>query len=61
MKTWVLALLALAVPTVGFTQPNPAAQAARQWRLQHERAIVDEYIQFLSVPNVATDKPNVFV
>jgi hypothetical protein len=25
-------------------QSNPAAQAARQWRQQHERAIVDEFV-----------------
>ena len=36
-------------------QPSGPARAARQWRLRHERAILDEFIQLLSVPNVAGD------
>ena len=35
---------------------NPAAQAARQWRQQHERAIMDEFVALLSIPNIATDR-----
>ncbi len=38
---------------------NPAALAARQWRQQHERAIVDEFVALLAVPNVSSDKPNI--
>jgi acetylornithine deacetylase/succinyl-diaminopimelate desuccinylase-like protein len=40
-------------------QTNPAAQAARQWRQQHERAIVDEFVALLSIPNIASDRPNI--
>src|SRR6516165_8051008 len=40
-------------------QGNPAAQAARQWRIAHERAIVDEFVSLLSIPNIATDRPNI--
>jgi acetylornithine deacetylase/succinyl-diaminopimelate desuccinylase-like protein len=40
-------------------QSNPAAIAARQWRTQHERAIVDEFIELLSIPNIATDRTNI--
>jgi acetylornithine deacetylase/succinyl-diaminopimelate desuccinylase-like protein len=40
-------------------QTNPAAQAARQWRQQHERAIVDEFVALLAIPNIASDKPNI--
>lgn len=45
----------------GFTiaQSNPAALAARHWRQQHERAIVDEFFSLLAIPNVATDRPNI--
>jgi acetylornithine deacetylase/succinyl-diaminopimelate desuccinylase-like protein len=34
---------------------NPAAQAARQWRETHERAILSEFIDVLSQPNLARD------
>ena len=40
-------------------QTNPAAQSARQWRQQHERAIVNELVTLLAVPNVSSDKPNI--
>lgn len=32
---------------------------ARHWRENHERAIIDEYFQFLSIPNIATDRVNI--
>ena len=41
MKPYVLALLVGLFPAVAVAQTNPAAQAARAWRQQHERAIVD--------------------
>ena len=34
---------------------NAAASAARQWRETHERAIVAEFMEFLSIPDVAAD------
>jgi acetylornithine deacetylase/succinyl-diaminopimelate desuccinylase-like protein len=40
-------------------QTNPASIAARQYREAHERAIIDEYFQLLSIPNVATDQVNI--
>src|SRR6516225_11720727 len=40
-------------------QGNPAAQAARQWRIAHEHAIVDEFVALLSIPNIASDRPNI--
>jgi acetylornithine deacetylase/succinyl-diaminopimelate desuccinylase-like protein len=46
---------------ISFTQAetNPASLAARQWREAHERAIIDEYFQLLSIPNIATDQVNI--
>jgi acetylornithine deacetylase/succinyl-diaminopimelate desuccinylase-like protein len=44
---------------VTFAQSNPAATAARQYRQQHERAIVDEFIALLSIPNIARDTANI--
>jgi acetylornithine deacetylase/succinyl-diaminopimelate desuccinylase-like protein len=52
-----LACFLLAAPI--FAQTNPASLAARTYREAHERAIVDEYIQLLSIPNIATDHANI--
>src|SRR5579872_1741328 len=38
---------------------NPASQAARQWRQQHERAIMDEFVSLLAIPNIAADRVNI--
>jgi acetylornithine deacetylase/succinyl-diaminopimelate desuccinylase-like protein len=59
MKRLSIALLACLVPLSGFAQDNPAAKAAREWRQQHERAIVDEFVELLKIPNIAADKPNI--
>ncbi len=40
-------------------QDNPAARAARNWREAHERAIVNEFIELLSIPNLASDTTNI--
>ncbi|HYS24181.1 MAG TPA: M20/M25/M40 family metallo-hydrolase, partial [Vicinamibacterales bacterium] len=54
------ALVALVLlPPVAAAQTNPAAQSAQLWRLQHERAILDELMTLLAVPNVSSDKPNI--
>src|SRR5215472_6190732 len=52
---WALALWAVCAQA----QTNPAAQAARQWRQQHERAIIDEFAALLSIPNIASDRANI--
>jgi acetylornithine deacetylase/succinyl-diaminopimelate desuccinylase-like protein len=57
MNRWLLPLLLL--PTVVLAQSNPAAQVARQWRQQHERAIVDEFVTLLSAPNISRDRVNI--
>ena len=59
MKRHVLALLVSLFPAVSVAQTNPAAQAARVWRQQHERAIVDEFVALLSIPNIARDRENI--
>jgi len=55
MKLVIPLLLALAVVDA----QNPASQAARQWRQQHERAIMDEFISLLAIPNIAADRANI--
>lgn len=42
-----------------FTPSNPAALAARQWREQHERSIVDQFITLLSIPDISSDRANI--
>ncbi len=49
-----LAILLAAAGCV-LAQSNPAATAARQWRETHERAIVQEFIDLLALPNLARD------
>jgi acetylornithine deacetylase/succinyl-diaminopimelate desuccinylase-like protein len=58
MKRYLLACLVSFLPALALAQTNPAAQAARAWRQQHERAIVDEFIALLSIPNIASDREN---
>jgi acetylornithine deacetylase/succinyl-diaminopimelate desuccinylase-like protein len=49
-------LLARAAPSA---QQNPAATAAHSWREAHEGAIVAELVDLLSIPNIASDAPNI--
>jgi acetylornithine deacetylase/succinyl-diaminopimelate desuccinylase-like protein len=60
LASWsLLAVLTITSPKVALAQTSPAAQAARQWRQSHERAIVEEFIALLSVPNVSRDRENI--
>src|SRR5262245_32717223 len=53
-----LALAAILVASLS-AQENPAARAAYQWREGHERAILGEFIELLSLPNIARDRENI--
>jgi acetylornithine deacetylase/succinyl-diaminopimelate desuccinylase-like protein len=59
MKRYVLALLIGLVPSIAGAQDNPAAEVARHWRQRHERAIVDEFVTLLSIPNIARDREDI--
>jgi len=59
MKRYALALLIILLPSVVGAQTNAAAQAARLWRQQHERGIMDEFVALLSIPNVTRDRENI--
>jgi acetylornithine deacetylase/succinyl-diaminopimelate desuccinylase-like protein len=59
VKRQVLALLIGLLPAQALAQTNAAAQAARHWRQQHERSIVDEFVTLLSIPNVARDRDDI--
>src|SRR5580704_11843527 len=47
------------VSAAASAQMNPAANAARQWREGHERAIIDEFIALLAIPDIASDRINI--
>ena len=53
------AILAAGLVATVSAQSSPAAQAARQWRQQHERAIVEEFMALLAIPNVSRDTANI--
>jgi acetylornithine deacetylase/succinyl-diaminopimelate desuccinylase-like protein len=55
---WMCFPASLVIAQTG-SPANPAAQAARQWRQQHERAIVDEFVALLAIPNIAADRANI--
>jgi acetylornithine deacetylase/succinyl-diaminopimelate desuccinylase-like protein len=56
MRRTLIALLLF--PALVAAQTNPAAVTARKWRQEHERAIVNELVTLLAIPNVSSDKPN---
>lgn len=55
----VLTLFAAEMAAQTFTPSNPAAVAARKWRVEHERGIVDEFVALLAIPNIAADRANI--
>jgi acetylornithine deacetylase/succinyl-diaminopimelate desuccinylase-like protein len=61
MKRYFAALnvLAAGLAAQTFTPSNPAALAARHWREQHERAIIDEFVTLLAIPDIASDRANI--
>src|SRR6266849_701114 len=56
-RTFVIGMvLSSLAGSLAQAQTSPAGTAARQWRTQHERAIVDEFVDLLSIPNVSSDR-----
>ena len=54
---WAAACLAVsALCVIGVSAQTSPGSVARQWRMQHERAILDEFTAFLSLPNVTSDR-----
>jgi acetylornithine deacetylase/succinyl-diaminopimelate desuccinylase-like protein len=52
-------LILIGIAAVAMAQDNTSARAAREWRQQHERAIVDEFFELLAIPNIARDRDNI--
>ena len=59
MRSVVMSAAICLLPCMVTAQTNPAAQAGRRWRLAHERAIIDEFVSLLSLPNIARDRENI--
>ena len=59
MTRHLLTFFLVLLPAAVFAQTNAASQAARTWRQGHERAIVDEFVSLLSIPNIASDRANI--
>ena len=59
MRTILLASLISVAFSSQAATPREAVDAARRHRVAHEQAIVDELVQFLAIPNVASDTPNI--
>lgn len=51
-------LLCFSVVVTAFAA-DPAAEAARAWRQAHERSILAEFVDLLSIPNLARDTPSI--
>jgi hypothetical protein len=54
IKHLPLVLAVVLAPLLAVAQDNSAAKAAREWRQQHERAIVDEFVELLKIPTSPT-------
>src|SRR5258708_40031880 len=52
-------IAALLLAAISCTAQNPSAVAARKWRQTHERSILTEFVRLLSIPNIASDTPNI--
>ena len=51
--------IALALGSAAYAQNISAKDAAHAWRTAHEQQILQEFTDLLSIPNVASDKPNI--
>jgi acetylornithine deacetylase/succinyl-diaminopimelate desuccinylase-like protein len=49
----------LALAAVGAQAADPARDAADAWRVTHEKAILEEFTGFLSLPDVATNQADI--
>lgn len=56
-KNFILAGLFAFLSTFGYTQ-SPDILKIRNYRIGHEKPILDEFVSFLSIPNVAVDTIN---
>jgi len=58
MKSVLIPILLL-IYTSALAEPAAVAKQTRAWRAADEREILTEFIELLSIPNLATDAPNI--
>jgi len=58
MKTALIAAV-LFLHASAWAEPAAVAKATRAWRAGHERKILAEFVELLSIPNLATDARNI--
>ena len=58
MKTALALILALLAGSVR-ADPGAVANQARAWRIGHDKQILGEFAELLSIPNLASDTPNI--
>lgn len=58
MKKLIVTLSLIAVPALAISPPE-ASRIARDYRSRHEREIITEFMELLSIPNVASDTVNI--
>jgi len=59
MFTRLLTAVSMCFICMGSTYADQVSDQVSQWRQSHEQQIVDEFARLLSIPNVASDKPNI--
>ena len=52
-------LVAATMTAVAGVVPGEVGGTAREWRAQHEREILGEFAEWLKIPNLASDGPNI--
>ncbi len=55
----IITAVSLCFICMGSTFADQVSGQVSQWRQSHEQQIVDEFSKLLSIPNVASDKPNI--
>src|SRR5258708_2156852 len=58
MKPAIVATLLL-ITASAFADPATTVKQTRAWRAHHEREILSEFAELLSIPNLANDTPNI--
>jgi acetylornithine deacetylase/succinyl-diaminopimelate desuccinylase-like protein len=58
-RTRLAACLGVLMCVIGLSAQTDPGSVARRWRMQHERAILDEFTAFLSLPNVTADRDGI--
>ena len=59
MMKSVFTIALLLIHASAFAEPTAIVKGTRTWRAAHQREILTEFVELLSIPNLATDTPNI--